>query len=1156
MFVVRAGVETHDEQLQELTTFRVFAAIASVIVLVVCFLPLEVAGPAYLLFALAALTVALRRCLRLSPSIRRPSVAIIVAGYSSLTGALLKALWEMISGTTVAFPSVADVFPFISYLLFIGAIAYVVRKRSPRLRLDPILDALVAGLSAALLQWVLVVIPFLRNPENTEMSRTGVVLFSTMSLLLVVAAVLALVAGSVPSVSNRLLAAGLVVSFATDVFATLEVDGRIGARAVLVGSALIIGLGGSGLMHPSVRGLLDRGSDSTLWKRLSHRRISVLTFALVTPPVLLLWLVFSGQEAFELWVTAVAAVVLAPLVLVRLAGLVRQNERLASQEGTLRVVGEQLVESERDPEVARVLDSGIQELIGGDLIDAGLVLSPFDAGAVGWTADLAPALQAVDAEIQPLGTPASGDLRLLGDIGVAGHWYAGLVVLKGELRGILILGSHKELGEDKRNAVVALCRQGAIALRAVERTEEEVRERSEQRFATLIENSSDIVAIIDLEERLTYVSPVAERLLGRGQTGAGQISIEQVVHPDDLEMASTMFESVQRDGSVSAELRLRHTNGTYLWFELSATDLLDDPNVNGVLLNARAIDDRKAAEELLLRSEARFRALVQNNSDLVLVIDAHERVNYASPSALHLVGEEADELFGRQLSGVFRGADVDWESSLRDVAERGTTFEFGFTHESGDWRTLEAMVTDLRGDPAVSGFVLNARDITERKSMIRHLRHQATHDSLTGLANRVLVVDELDRMLSHNSGNSSVAAICIDLDDFRDINDSLGQAVGDEVLIGVAERLRSILEFGDQAARIGADEFAVIIERAHGEELVLEVTEAILETIASPFHLDGRELTLNASAGIAVDHARDVVGEGLLRNSIAAMHEAKRSARSRVVRFEDSMRTKSSDRLELRGDLLRALGTDQFVVNYQPIVNLGDGRILGAEALVRWDHPERGRLSPAYFIPIAEDAGLIERLDAQVRRQACADLAEWRSDIDSAADLTVSVNLSVSELHSEDLLPAVLKDLRENNLPADGLVLEVTESHLLDDSDMVKQQMQALRAQGVRLSIDDFGTGYSSLGYIHKFDFDVLKIDRSFVNGLTNPTNQRIVSAVLDLAAQLEAKVIAEGIETPTQQEHLMELGCSVGQGYLYSRPVPAAQFRRLLTGLTTPVAG
>jgi diguanylate cyclase (GGDEF)-like protein len=457
-------------------------------------------------------------------------------------------------------------------------------------------------------------------------------------------------------------------------------------------------------------------------------------------------------------------------------------------------------------------------------------------------------------------------------------------------------------------------------------------------------------------------------------------------------------------------------------------------------------------------------------------------------------------------------------------------------------------VTDLRSDPAVGGFVLNARDITERKSMMRHLRHQATHDSLTGLANRILVVEELDNMLSHNSGSSSVAAICIDLDDFREVNDSLGQAIGDEVLVAVSERLRATLEFGDQAARIGADEFAVIVERAHGEEMVFEIARSLVEQIALPFHLDGRELTLSASAGIAVDHDRGLIGEGLLRNSITAMHQAKRAGRGRVVPFERSMRAASSDRLELRADLARAIGTEQLVVCYQPIVSLDGGAILGAEALVRWDHPERGRLSPALFVPLAEESDLIGRLDQQVRARACADLASWRAEIPAAMNMSVSVNLAVSELHSEDFLSSVLRDLRVAGLPPDRLVLEVTESNLLDDTDLVRERMASLRANGIRMGIDDFGTGYSSLGYINKFEFDLLKIDRSFVAGLGNPTNQRIVTAVLDLAAELGASVVAEGIETPSQEQLLMDLGCTIGQGYLYARPIGAAQFRRMLT--------
>lgn len=1144
--VIEANGLPHNME-RESRRFRAFAISSAVVLAVAWILPPELSGIVSLCYAPVALTVALRRCLHLDTDVRRVTVLIVAAGYLSFAGGLLAGIAETVAGKPPAFPYYSDVFPFGAYVVFLVAIAIIVHRRAPRLEVDPILDALVAGVSVAVLQWVLVVIPFLRETDSAP-ARSGVVVFSLMSLALVLAAVLALVAGSVPSTSNRLLAAGLTVSFVTDVAATLSVGGETDERYVYVGMMLILALGGSGLLHPSVSGLLDRATGSMLQRQLSTRRISVLTFALITPPCLMLWLSVTNAPTLDRRITAFAAVLLAPLVLLRLGRLVRQNERLASQEGTLRTAGESLVEAETDQDVAVVLNSASQHLFGSALLDAGLVMAPFEPSSDGWTTDLAPVLREVEAAVESLDAPVTGDLLDLVTVEVDGNWYAGLLVLQGRLWAVMVLGVEHEITEDERNALTALCRQGAIAIRAVRRTEEHVRERAEQRFGTLIENSSDIVTILDENDVLVYTSPVTKRLLGFEPEPGFEFRIPQLIHPDDHEVARRLLETVRESGSGTAELRLRHMNGTYLWFEVQATNLIDDPDVAGILVNARAVDDRKAAEELLTISEARFKSLVQNNSDLVMVVDAHERVTYASPSSVLMVGLPAEALYDQTMSAVFSAADVDWSTRLREAAKDGKVFEFGFMHADGRWRTLETVVTDLRSEIAVGGFVLNARDITERLEMAKDLEYAATHDRLTGMPNRTRLVSQLTEMLSRNSGGSSVAAISIDLDDFRDINDSLGQSVGDEVLIAVSERIRAALLYGDDAARIGADEFAVIIERAHGEEEVMEMAEGILTTLAEPLHLGGRELSLSASVGLSIDHERAVDAESLLRNSITAIHEAKREGRGRVVRFEHSMRTASSERLELRGDLARAIGTDQVVVNYQPIVDMATNEILGAEALVRWDHPERGRLSPALFVPLAEDSGLIGALDAQVRAQALKDLSSWRSDVARAKDLTVSVNLSVGELHSEELVASVMSDLRASGLPNNALVLEVTESNLLDDSDTVRSQMESLRAQGIRLAVDDFGTGYSSLGYIDRFDFDILKIDRSFVSGLSSRTNQRIVTAVLDLASQLNAKVVAEGIETDSQRSALLEMGCVIGQGYWFSRPVAADQFRRLLT--------
>lgn len=1115
-------------------------------------LPESLGGVAFVLysaFTLAMVVVAVRRY---ETRVRRIGFVIALTGAIFLVGGIVREAEAAIRRVTYPFPAFADLFSLAAFGLFIFAILTVVRGRNPRLAMDPILDAIVGVVAVGVIQWTVIVLPYIGDLSHTHAEKVVTVGFAFVSLTTVGAAVLALVAGSKPSTSNRLLAAGLVMAFTSDVLA-VEVTGAEKphtalAIALTIVNVAVVALGAAGVLHPSVAELFERPTDPASSRRLSRRRIAVLSLALTTPPVVLLYKVVIGADSVELLLPALGSFVLAPLVLLRLGRLVHQNERLATQEGTLREAGEHLVESESDEDVAGVIESAVEQLMGSALIDARLVMAPFGPSSSGWSAELVPVLRAVEARVDSIDSPTTGDLIDILPVGIPGTWYAGLLILRDDRWGVLLVGVEGAIAEDQRNAITALCRQGAIAIRAVRRTEEQVRERAERRFGTLIENSSDIVTILDENNVFVYISPVSKRLLGIQPEEGAELKIPHLVHPDDRDKARRLLTSVRRSGHTGDEIRLRHLNGTYLWFEVQLTNLLDDPDVRGILMNARAVDDRKAAEELLSLSEARFKSLVQNNTDLVMVVDAHERVRYASPSSEAVVGVPSEALFDQTLSGVFTACDIDWNARLREAATDGRTFEFGFRHTSGRWRTMETVVTDLRDEPAVGGFVLNARDITERLEMTKDLEYAATHDRLTGLPNRARVVTELDEMLSRNAGGSTVAAICIDLDDFRDINDSLGQSTGDDVLKEVSARIKSTLSYGDNAARIGADEFAVIVERGHGEDVVLEVAETILAVLAEPFHFADRDLNLSASAGLAVDHSRDIDAESLLRNSITALHEAKREGRGRVVRFEHSMRTASSDRLELRGDLARAIGTDQLVVNYQPIVDMDTNEILGAEALVRWDHPERGRLSPALFVPLAEDSGLIGRLDAQVRAQALKDLSGWRSQIPGKQDLTVSVNLSVGELHSDDLVATVLGDLRSAGLPASALVLEVTESNLLDDSDTVRSQMESLRTQGVRLAVDDFGTGYSSLGYIDQFEFDILKIDRSFVAGLSNRTNQRIVTAVLDLASQLNAKVVAEGIETDSQRSTLLEMGCLIGQGYWFSRPVAAEQFRRLLT--------
>ncbi len=1114
-------------------------------------LPASVAGAWYVIGGIGTVAICAHRVRQLHGRLRRITLLLLLAGTSALVGGTVRGAESLLTDTDYPFPSVADLFVLGSYGLLLVAMVLLVRSRTPKLSIDPVLDAVVGGIAVGVMQWTLVVLPYVGDVSGSGAGVALNLLYSTSSLLLVTIAVFALVAGGHRSPSNRILAAALFMTVLVDNTALLTIAGVFPDEIRTLVAPLTVILGTAGLLHPSVVMLTSKPSDLSQLRRLTRKRVWVLALALLSCPTLLLVLILMGSFDRTL-LPAAAALCLAPLVVLRLGRLVRQNEELAALETSLRNVGERLVAAETTDDVSHIITVGAEQVLGTNFVDGGMVLHPLSPTAVHEDGHLLGPIEALRARVSESPEPPSADLIELPP-GPEGHSrLAGLVVAQQRILAAVVLVTQRPLSEDERNAVTALCRESAIALRAVEHTEQQVRQRSEDRFGALIDNSSDIVAVVDDRLELLYVSPVAERLLGYPAVRLHQFDVTALVHPDDLALAATMLDGIRLGSRETVELRLRHFVGTFHWFEVVGADLSDDPDIGGLVLNLREIGDRKEAEERLVMSEARFKALVQNSTDMVVVLDPSGEIRYASPSVAQSLDIHPDELLGGAMSTVFASSTLDWDSLLdpdtHEPVRTAELLEFTFRNRSEEWRTIETSLTDLRSEPAVGGFVLNARDVTDRKGMEQRLRYQATHDELTGLANRVHVLDDLGGMLGRNAGSTTVGAVLVGLDDFKDINDSLGHAVGDQLLCAVAERITSLLGFGDVAARLGGDEFVVVLERGHGETQVADLASQILSELAQPFDVDGRELTVTASAGIVFDHDRSNTSEILLRNADIAMYRAKTLGKRQVVVFEPQMHTSSFDRLELRADLARAITQEQFVAHYQPVVDLDTRRIVGVEALIRWDHPRRGLMGPGLFIPLAEESGMIGPLGEWILGRACTDLARWRSDFGGRMDdFTMSVNLSVQQLHDERIVATVEDILSRAGVPAERIVLEVTESTLITDTEKISAVMQQLRQLGSRLAVDDFGTGYSSLGYIQQFDFDVLKIDKIFVDGLGTPTNQRIVTAVLDLARQLEVRTIAEGIETEDQDAILRELGCRYGQGYLYSRPVPEPELRELL---------
>jgi diguanylate cyclase (GGDEF)-like protein/PAS domain S-box-containing protein len=686
---------------------------------------------------------------------------------------------------------------------------------------------------------------------------------------------------------------------------------------------------------------------------------------------------------------------------------------------------------------------------------------------------------------------------------------------------------------------------------------EEALKESAGRFRSTFENAPIGMALVSLDNHYLRVNPAFCEMLGYSQEEVLSRRSLDITHPDDRG-ASTARTQALRKGTVDRDLlekRYIHADGSIVW-AISSVSLVRDSGGDPAYFVSQYqnITERKRAEEALERLSRRHEMVLKSAGEGIFGLSLQGVAAFVNPAAARMTGWDVEELLGQPLHDVLHHTRLDGTPYPSEECPIYAAFTTGTTHSRDDevfWRKdgtsfpVEYVSTPiLIEDGEIVGAVVTFKDVTERKVLEEQLHHQAFHDPLSGLPNRALFMDRLEHALARaNRRGGKVALLFIDLDNFKVINDSLGHEVGDQLLVAAAKRLKACLRLGDSAARLGGDEFTVLVEEVDRVGDAVRVAERIAEILQPPFAINQHEVFSTSSIGIALSSPPHAQPADLLRHADLAMYRAKHNGKARYEVFEPSMGADVLERLRLENELRRALERGEFKVYYQPVVRLEDGRIAGAEALVRWEHPTRGLLLPEKFLSVAEDTGLILRIGQGVLREACNQVRAWQGRYPTVAPLTVSVNLSPRELFQPELVAEILS---ESEIDPGSLQLEITEGAMMGNGTRsVNDTLRNLKDLGVQLAIDDFGMGYSSLSYLKRFPMDFLKIDRSFIAGLGDDTDgaskdAEIVSAMIELTHALGLEAVAEGVENSAQLARLRTMKCELAQGNYFSEPLPS----------------
>ena len=686
---------------------------------------------------------------------------------------------------------------------------------------------------------------------------------------------------------------------------------------------------------------------------------------------------------------------------------------------------------------------------------------------------------------------------------------------------------------------------------------EEMQQR-EELFRLVAENSSDCLSICRFDGTLIYISPVVERIFGyKAEELCGRNNFEHVNPEDMAELEINIKNALENPGVYyTVEIRLRHKAGHWMWTEITGHAVTNGRGEVEIHTVSRDVTRRRANEEALQQAERKYRSIFENAVEGIFQTTPTGTYLDANPSLARIYGFDSVDELRATFSDIAGQLYVDANRraqfvEIMESAGEVSNFESQIRRKDGAIIWISENARAVRDDNGVIDYYEGTvEDVTVTREGKDRLLYDALHDQLTGLSNRTLFMDRLEQTFARlvRRPDALFAVLFLDFDRFKNINDSLGHLAGDQLLKAISARLQECLRPGDTVSRFGGDEFAILLEHVKELSDATLVAERVQKAMLEPFQLGSQQVFSSASIGIALGHADYERAEDLLRDADMAMYRAKARGKARHEVFDAEMHTRAVALLQLETDLRWAIERGEFRLHYQPIVRLDSGAVVGFEALIRWQHPQRGLVAPAEFIPIAEETGWIVPIGKWVLEEACAQLSRWQAEIRTDEPLSMSVNLSSKQFSQFDLIESIESIIAQSGIAPGSLKLEITESAIMEDAQIVTNRLLQLRNLGVKLGLDDFGTGYSSLSYLHRFPLDTLKIDRSFVARLLEDgENREIVRTIVTLGKNLGMDVVAEGVEEAQQLSDLRDLNCQQGQGYFFARPLPAEEAIRIV---------